>query len=67
MGGVVGREVELATVEGVLAATRTGLAVLTIEGDSGIGKTTLWREAVARAERADTSCSRAGRRRPRLG
>jgi DNA-binding CsgD family transcriptional regulator len=50
-GGIVGREVELAAVDGVIAAARTSLAALTIEGDSGIGKTTLWREAVARAGR----------------
>jgi hypothetical protein len=42
---VVGREQELATVAGLLDQRRAGPWVVFIEGDAGIGKTTLW-EAV---------------------
>ncbi len=46
---VVGREAELAAVDDLLAATCGNLACLTLEGEPGIGKTTLWQEAVRRA------------------
>jgi DNA-binding SARP family transcriptional activator/DNA-binding CsgD family transcriptional regulator len=46
---VVGREAELAAVDSVLAAALEGLRLLVIEGDPGIGKTTVWRAGVARA------------------
>ena len=45
---VVGRDRELATIDEFLAADG-GPAVLVLEGDAGIGKTTLWREGVSRA------------------
>jgi MoxR-like ATPase len=48
-GSVVGREAELLAVDAALAAARGGLAALVVEGEPGIGKTTVWREAVARA------------------
>jgi hypothetical protein len=44
---VVGRDAELAEVDAFLGAPGGGTIVL--EGDAGIGKTTLWRTAVARA------------------
>ena len=50
MTAVVGRERELANVEGFLTEARTRLAVLLLEGEAGIGKTTVWREVVRRAE-----------------
>ncbi len=46
---VFGRETELAAVDAVLAPARIGLAALVLEGDPGIGKTTVWREGTARA------------------
>ncbi|HEX4579970.1 MAG TPA: AAA family ATPase, partial [Candidatus Dormibacteraeota bacterium] len=50
--GVFGREAELAAVEALLAAAPKGFALLSIEGDPGIGKTTVWREALRRARAA---------------
>lgn len=46
---IVGRDAELAAVEGFLDSTRDGPAALVLEGDAGIGKTTLWQAAVVRA------------------
>lgn len=69
---VVGRVGELATITSFLDAERPGLAVLKIEGEPGIGKTTLWREGirlagrggahvlVARGTEAETGLSYAG-------
>jgi DNA-binding CsgD family transcriptional regulator len=42
----VGRDSELTSISAFLDEPRSGLATLLIEGDIGIGKTTLWREAV---------------------
>jgi DNA-binding CsgD family transcriptional regulator len=47
---VVGREAELLVVDGFLGAIRDGFAALVLEGEAGIGKTTVWQEAVRRAE-----------------
>src|SRR5207302_491929 len=49
MSNVVGREAEIAIVERFLAGDATGPATLAIVGEPGIGKTTIWGEAVARA------------------
>ncbi|MHB8531912.1 MAG: AAA family ATPase [Solirubrobacteraceae bacterium] len=46
---VLGRDAELRAVDGFLDSARTRFAVLTVEGDAGIGKTTVWREGVRRA------------------
>ena len=46
MAGVVGREPELEAVEAFLDGTAQALAIV---GEPGIGKTTVWREAVDRA------------------
>lgn len=48
--GAVGRESELAEVERFLDGASRGFAVLVLEGEAGIGKTTVWREARWRAE-----------------
>jgi DNA-binding CsgD family transcriptional regulator len=48
-GSVVGRETELAAVDEVLVAAREGLRMLVVEGEAGIGKTTIWREGIERA------------------
>lgn len=45
---IVGRDDELAAIDDFIAGA--GAAVLLLEGEPGIGKTTLWREAAARAE-----------------
>ena len=53
MSPIVGREGELAVVEAFLAEDDRGARTLAIVGEPGIGKTTVWREAVRRAgERA---------------
>src|SRR5512146_2926824 len=47
MAGVVGREPELKAVDAFLDGTARALAIV---GEPGIGKTTIWREAVERAQ-----------------
>ena len=49
VGSVVGRQDELADLEQFLAAGDGLPAALVLEGEAGIGKTTLWRSAVAAA------------------
>jgi len=49
-GAIVGREVELGAVERFLDRVALGPAALVIEGEAGIGKTTVWVEAIAAAE-----------------
>jgi DNA-binding CsgD family transcriptional regulator len=46
---VVGREAELAAINDFLAGIRDGASALVLEGEAGMGKTTLWRAAVAEA------------------
>ena len=47
---LVGRESELAAVEELLGDTEPSLVALEIVGEPGIGKTTVWQEAVRRGE-----------------
>ena len=47
---MVGREVEIAAIEASLAAEGSDPAGLLIEGEPGIGKTTVWREYVRLAQ-----------------
>src|SRR4029077_7223893 len=47
--GVVGRQRELAAMEDVLATGETGLRILVVEGEAGIGKTTVWQAAIGQA------------------
>jgi ATP/maltotriose-dependent transcriptional regulator MalT len=49
-GPMVGREAELAATERFLDEIRLGARCLVFGGEPGIGKTTLWREAVRRGE-----------------
>jgi DNA-binding CsgD family transcriptional regulator len=49
---IVGREAELAAVSDLLDRARSGLGVLLLEGEAGIGKTTLFRESLGLAETA---------------
>jgi DNA-binding CsgD family transcriptional regulator len=51
IGIVVGREPERAQIEQMLEQVPSGPAGVALEGAPGIGKTTLWREAVASARR----------------
>ncbi|WP_053225682.1 helix-turn-helix transcriptional regulator [Solirubrobacter soli] len=53
---IVGRERELERIEGFLSAVASGPATLLLEGDLGVGKTALWREAVARSPYRVLSC-----------
>ena len=46
---IVGRDAELAAVDAFLTTARTRHAMLTLEGEAGIGKTTIWLEALRRA------------------
>jgi DNA-binding CsgD family transcriptional regulator len=48
---ILGRDEELASVDGFIRDDQAGSRALLIEGDAGIGKTTLWRRAVRLAER----------------
>jgi hypothetical protein len=47
---LVGREAELAAVEELLGDAEPSLAALEVVGEPGIGKTTVWQEAVRRGE-----------------
>ena len=51
---IIGREPEFELVERFLEQLRDGPSALLLEGEAGTGKTTLWREAIARAE--DRGC-----------
>src|SRR6266545_4256858 len=53
VGGIIGRDGELASVGVFLDRVPRGSAVLAIEGESGIGKTTLWRAATEAAGRRE--------------
>ncbi len=52
MSGTIGREQELEAVAGFMTGLRHGLAALVFAGEPGIGKTTVWRDAVGQAEAA---------------
>jgi DNA-binding CsgD family transcriptional regulator len=43
---ILGRQPELDAIEGFLERSRSGPRALLLEGEAGIGKTTLWREAL---------------------
>ena len=48
---IVGRDIELAAVERFLDAADSWPAALVVEGEAGIGKTTIWFEGIRGAER----------------
>jgi predicted ATPase len=50
VANVVGRERELSLAEEFLDSAEEHFAVLVLEGEPGIGKTTVWREGIRRAE-----------------
>jgi Cdc6-like AAA superfamily ATPase len=49
---VVGRDVELASITDFVTGIRDEAATLVLEGDAGMGKTTLWHFGVQAAESA---------------
>lgn len=49
VSNVIGRDAELATGWAFLERSRRGLAVMLLEGEAGIGKTTVWAALVDRA------------------
>ena len=51
VASIVGRDAELGAVDEVLVSSREGLGFLVLEGEAGIGKTTVWREGIDRAGR----------------
>src|SRR2546430_1125524 len=59
MAEVVGRDEELAAVVGFLESTESFPSVLLLEGEAGIGKTTLWRAGVESARALSYSVLRA--------
>src|SRR3989442_1683415 len=59
MTGIVGREVEIAAITEFLEGRAGGARALVLEGEPGIGKTTLWRWAAANAESHGISVLRA--------
>ena len=59
MTGIVGREVEIAAITEFLEGRAGGARALVLEGEPGIGKTTLWRWAAANAETHGISVLRA--------
>jgi DNA-binding CsgD family transcriptional regulator len=50
--GVVGRDAELASIRDFVARVSDAASALVLEGEAGMGKTTLWRAAVEHAEDA---------------
>jgi DNA-binding CsgD family transcriptional regulator len=49
-GHVVGRDAELASIRDFVASISDGAVALVLEGEAGMGKTTLWSAAVEEAE-----------------
>ena len=52
MTEVVGREAALASIRAFVATIADSAAALVLEGEAGMGKTTLWRAAVEHADRS---------------
>ena len=49
-GGIAGRDAELASLRDFVGAVSDGATALVLEGEAGMGKTTLWRAGAAAAE-----------------
>src|SRR6266849_8356743 len=49
MGHVIGREAELSMIDRCLGTVTAGHQAVLVEGDMGIGKTAIWREAISGA------------------
>ena len=63
----IGRGAELAAVDRFLGRAASGMAALVLEGDAGIGKTTVWEAAVDRAREAGFTVLSARPSRPERG
>jgi len=50
---LVGRDAELSSIGQFVSGVSGGAVALVLEGEAGIGKTTLWRAAIAMAEERD--------------
>ena len=50
MSGVIGRDSELASLSDFVESISDGAAALVLQGDAGVGKTTLWRAGTAAAD-----------------
>ena len=64
---IVGRNVELGTLHAFLDRATEGPAALVLQGDAGIGKSTLWLAGVEGPATEVSSFSLASRPRPRPG
>ena len=49
-GQIAGRDAELASIRDFVAAVSDGAAALVLQGEAGVGKTTLWEAGAAEAE-----------------
>jgi DNA-binding CsgD family transcriptional regulator len=49
-GRIAGRDAELASVREFVASVTDGAAALVLQGEAGVGKTTVWSEAIVLAE-----------------
>jgi DNA-binding CsgD family transcriptional regulator len=58
-GSIVGRDAELASLHDFVASVRAGAAALVLQGEAGMGKTTLWSAGVDEAEERDLLVLRA--------
>lgn len=56
---VIGRDAELASIRAFVASVSKGASALVLEGEAGMGKTTLWRAGVEAAETAGLCVLRA--------
>jgi DNA-binding CsgD family transcriptional regulator len=52
MSGIIGRDADLLAGESFLEAVSRGSALLLLQGEAGIGKTTVWSEVAGRAQAA---------------
>src|SRR5207247_1426 len=50
MTGIVGRDTELDVLRNFVASIAVGASLLVLEGEAGVGKTTLWEAGAAEAE-----------------
>ena len=67
MREIIGRDGELAALEAFLDDVQGGCRALVLEGEAGIGKSTLWLAGVEHARARGCASSRRGRPRPSAG
>ena len=64
---LIGRDGELSSLTAFVEAIESGSSAFVVEGEAGIGKTTVWQAGVRAAESRAAGCFRAGRPAPRRG